>query len=58
MEPPQMAGEIERRYALPFYSQLRAILVSKVEDEWSPGHELPSEAKLCQDYCVSRTVVR
>jgi GntR family transcriptional regulator len=51
-------GVIDRRSLLPFYEQLRAILVDRLSTEWQTGDRLPSEGDLCAHYGVSRTVVR
>jgi GntR family transcriptional regulator len=52
------ARRIDRRSELPFYSQLREILLDRLANEWMTGDKLPSEADLCSYYGVSRTVVR
>lgn len=55
----QERERIDRGSALPFYGQLRDILVSRLGgDDWQPGDKLPSEGELCDYYSVSRTVVR
>jgi GntR family transcriptional regulator len=44
---------------LPYYAQLKNLLMRKIESgEWKPHDKLPSEAELCEQYGVSRTVVR
>lgn len=44
---------------ISYYVQLLEILKSKIENsEWKVGDKLPSEAELCAQYGVSRTVVR
>jgi GntR family transcriptional regulator len=44
---------------LPYYAQLKNLLIKKIESgEWKPHDKLPSEAELCEQYGVSRTVVR
>jgi GntR family transcriptional regulator len=52
------ARRIDRRSDLPFYSQLREILLDRLANEWMTGDRLPSEADLCSYYQVSRTTVR
>ena len=53
------AVRIERDSPLPYYAQLKAILVADLEGErLRPGDRLPGEHELCQTYGVSRTVVR
>jgi GntR family transcriptional regulator len=53
-------GRIDRGSPLPFYGQLRDILVARLRagGDWQPGDKLPSEGELCDLYSVSRTVVR
>jgi GntR family transcriptional regulator len=50
--------QIDRRSLVPFYHQLREILLGRLEGDLSPGDKLPSEGELCEAYGVSRTVVR
>ena len=53
------AAMIDRASRVPYYEQLRVILErSMVDGLVSVGEQLPSEAQLCEDYRVSRTVVR
>ena len=42
----------------PLYDQLVDLLLSKIENEMSPGDVLPSERELCETYGLSRTTVR
>jgi GntR family transcriptional regulator len=50
---------MDRHSRVPFYVQLKDLLKGRVEDgSWRPGDRLPSEAELCADFDVSRTVVR
>ncbi len=50
---------IDKTSAVPYYDQLRTILENEiVEGRLTEGDQLPSEAQLCTDYAVSRTVVR
>lgn len=49
---------INRGGALPFYYQLREILLADIASRVKPGEMLPSEGDLCSRYGVSRTVVR
>src|SRR4030043_928006 len=44
---------------IPYYIQLLDILQEKVKHaEWGPGDQIPGEQDLCENYQVSRTVVR
>ena len=44
---------------VPYYIQLMDILRGKVQlAEWVPGDQIPGEQDLCEQYQVSRTVVR
>jgi len=44
---------------IPYYIQLMDILQEKVKHaEWNPGDQIPGEQDLCENYQVSRTVVR
>lgn len=44
---------------IAYYLQLKEILQQKIEKgEYKPGDKLPSEAELCDQFHVSRTVVR
>jgi len=52
------ASRIDRNSLLPFYDQLRDILIGKLKSDWRAGDKLPSENELCDFYGVSRTVVR
>lgn len=54
-----MARVIDRSSALPFYHQLKQILLADLRDrELAPGDRLPGDHDLCATYDVSRTVVR
>jgi GntR family transcriptional regulator len=55
---PVAPGRIIRSAREPLYFQLRDLLLHRVEHEWKEGDRLPSEARLCAEYGVSRTVVR
>lgn len=44
---------------IPYYLQLKSFLEEKiVKDELRPGDKLPSEAEICEEFSISRTVVR
>jgi len=49
---------IDFRSFEPYYLQLERILVKDLQNNRAEGHLLPSEAELCAQYSVSRTVVR
>ena len=42
----------------PLYFQLRDLLLHRITHELQEGDRLPSEAELCSEYGISRTVVR
>lgn len=53
------ALSIDKSSPVPYYEQLRVILErSMAEGRLSVDEQLPSEAQLCEDFGVSRTVVR
>lgn len=50
---------IDRNSPLPYYFQLKELLVEEVESgRWQPEQQVPSESELCEHFGVSRTVVR
>lgn len=50
---------IDRDSPLPFYFQLKQILLSHIDEKsLQPGDRLPGDFALCENYGVSRTVVR
>lgn len=54
-----MIEAIDRRSAAPMYDQLRRLIIEHIEGEGlQPGDPLPGEHRLCEQYGVSRTVVR
>jgi GntR family transcriptional regulator len=54
-----MTKTIDRMSPLPFYYQLKQILLTELRDrKLSPGTRLPGDHELCATYDVSRTVVR
>jgi GntR family transcriptional regulator len=53
------APSLRRDSAMPFYEQLKQVLLSQIEQgDVQPGDPLPSEFELCAQFGVSRTVVR
>ena len=63
MPSPGSAGRgtrrIDRRSPLPFYHQLKVLIVADIADqERQPGDRLLGDHALCETYGVSRTVVR
>jgi GntR family transcriptional regulator len=54
-----MQAAIDRASVLPFYHQLKQILLGHIEQRGlQPGDRLPGDHELCRTYGVSRTVVR
>jgi GntR family transcriptional regulator len=54
-----MGSVIDRTSPLPFYHQLKQILLAELrERDLAPGARLPGDHELCATYDVSRTVVR
>lgn len=54
-----MTAGIDRRSPLPFYYQLKQILLADLRTrDLAPGARLPGDNDLCRTYDVSRTVVR
>jgi GntR family transcriptional regulator len=54
-----MQSAIDRASPLPFYHQLKQILLDEIERRGlSPGDRLPGDHELCQRYDISRTVAR
>ncbi|MEV0374877.1 GntR family transcriptional regulator [Streptomyces sp. NPDC050636] len=54
-----MQTGIDRSSPLPFYHQLKQILLAEIErQKLQPGDRLSGDHELCQMYDVSRTVVR
>src|SRR5690606_1030829 len=54
-----MTGGIDRHSAAPMYDQLRRLIIEHIEqDGLQPGDPLPGEHRPCEQYGVSRTVVR
>lgn len=54
-----MQSGIDRASLLPFYHQLKQILLGQIEQRGlQPGDRLPGDHELCRAYGVSRTVVR
>ncbi|UKY54171.1 GntR family transcriptional regulator [Streptomyces inhibens] len=54
-----MQTSIDRSSLLPFYHQLKQILLGEIERrKLQPGDRLPGDHELCRTYEVSRTVVR
>jgi GntR family transcriptional regulator len=51
-------ARIDRHSPLPYYAQLKALLVEQFDRTWKAGERLPGEVVLCERYGVSRTVVR
>ncbi len=59
LSSPDMRASIDRTSLLPFYHQLKQILIADIQRPGvQPGDRLPSDHELCRIYDVSRTVVR
>lgn len=57
LSPPQPG--IDRQSAAPMYDQLKQLIIDGiVRDRLGPGDLLPGEHRMCQQYGISRTVVR
>ena len=50
--------QIDRSSPLPLYSQLKAILLERLRQEWQPGQLIPGESALENAYGLSRITVR
>jgi GntR family transcriptional regulator len=56
---PAGAATIDRSSVLPFYYQLKQILLADISERGLlPGDRLPGDHELCASYDISRTVVR
>lgn len=54
-----MSTMIDRRSPIPFYSQLKALMLADITARGlEAGDRIPTERELCDTYDVSRTVVR
>ena len=52
-------GRIHRSSSVPYYAQLRAIILAAIDDgDWRVGELIPSEAELTSTFGISRTVIR
>ncbi len=50
---------IHRDSPLPYYFQLKELVREEIESgKWQPDQQIPSEAELCDQFNLSRTVVR
>jgi GntR family transcriptional regulator len=59
MTTPLPKGRIDRGLAVPYYEQLKQLLTTQIDDgTLRPGDLVPPEWELCEQYRVSRTVVR
>lgn len=51
--------QIDRESPVPYYHQLKLFLLSEIESgNLKPDQKLPSEAEFCEQFNISRTVVR
>jgi GntR family transcriptional regulator len=54
-----MAAPQRPPHARPLYSQIRELLIGRMMNgDWRPGHMLPSEFKIAEEYGVSQGTVR
>jgi GntR family transcriptional regulator len=59
LDEPLPTGQIDRASPIPFYFQLRKLLEDEIASgRWAPGHRVPSEPSVCDQFRVSRTTVR
>jgi GntR family transcriptional regulator len=59
LDEPLPTGRIDRASPIPFYFQLRKLLEDEIASgRWAPGHRVPSEPSVCDQFRVSRTTVR
>jgi len=50
---------IDKRNPLPFYAQVKDLIYAGIrEGKWQRGQQLPGEHELCDQFGVSRTVIR
>jgi GntR family transcriptional regulator len=57
--PRQRTSRLSRHSAVPLYFQLAAILEERIASgRWKPGDRFLSEQELCDEFAVSRAVVR
>ncbi|WP_353808107.1 GntR family transcriptional regulator [Agromyces sp. SYSU T00194] len=58
-DAPVAPSAIDRKSAAPMYDQLRRLIIDGIaERSLRPGDLLPGELRLCEQYGISRTVVR
>ncbi|MFP3854779.1 MAG: GntR family transcriptional regulator [Anaerolineales bacterium] len=52
-------ASVDHNSPIPFYVQVKKKLQGAIEQgEWQPGDQLPGEMELCDQFGVSRTVIR
>jgi GntR family transcriptional regulator len=57
--PFSASHKIDFKSNIPYYVQLTAHIREKIIKKiWNPGMQIPGEMELCEEYGVSRTVVR
>ena len=50
---------IDRQSAAPMYDQLKQLIIDGItREKLGPGDLLPGEHRMCEQYGISRTVVR
>ena len=59
MNPHPDAHHLDKAQAVPLYHQLRTILEQRIRQGlWKPNDRLPTEDEICQQFKVSKAVVR
>lgn len=49
---------IDPNSPIPLYAQVEEVLKDRLQREWGPGEQIPSEAQLCEQYQISRITLR
>jgi len=55
----EFAALVEHDSPIPYYVQVKETLSQRIQQgDWQPGDQLPVDMDLCQEFDVSRTVIR